>query len=205
MLKFLKKNNAYKSYQDKRNNIENWDLFSGRIGDGSSVLDIACDAGFYSLEAAKKNCFVLGVDILKESLKKAKKNAESMALTRYVTFMERHVDEPFIDSLPVFEYVLCLSVFHHFCRAYGEDTAKKMIVGLFNTCGHSLFLQIPSKIGKYTEDFSVDFKGDQSKIEEYIVGIFHDCPDVEISYLGAKEEKPPGEQYRFLFEISHKT
>jgi len=76
-----------------------------------------------------------------------------------------------------------------------------MILGLFEISNKQMFLQIPSKKGKYTEDFSVDFKGDEGLIRNYILGVFDKVENCDVKYLGKKIEKPPTEEYRYLYLI----
>jgi len=189
------------SYQDKRNSEQNWQLIKSQIGDDKSVLDVACDSGFYSLKFAEMGMFVIGFDILAKSLKKAKALAVSKNIDN-VKFFEMSLTPDNVLKLPSFDSVLCLSVFHHFFRLYGEDQAKEMLRSLFKISKKQLYIQIPSKIGKYDKTFSIDFKGDKELTEKYIRDIFSNVTDSAVTYVGKKSELPPTENYRYLFLVT---
>ena len=186
------------SYQDKRDSEQNWKLIESHLTDGKSVLDVACDAGFYSLKFAALGKFVVGFDILASSLKKAKKKALSKRINN-AHFLEMPLTPDNVTKFPIFDTVLCLSVYHHFFRLYGEDGAKEMVRNLFEITNKQLYIQIPSKIGKYGSDFSIDFKGDKDLTEKYVQDIFLGVDHCVVSYVGKKRELPPTEPYRYLF------
>ena len=87
-------------------------------------------------------------------------------------------------------------------RLHGENNAKAMVVDLFSKSAKSLFLQIPSKIGKYNNKLSIDFNGRKDLVDRYIRDIFVNVDSCEVVYLGKKVEKPPTEEYRFLYQIN---
>lgn len=186
------------SYQDKRDSEENWRMIESQIGDSRNVLDVACDAGFYSLKFAQMGLFVVGFDILVSSLKKAKEEAQIKNMSN-VHFLEMSLTPENVLTLPEFDSILCLSVYHHFFRLYGEENAKEMLRNLFRISKKQMYLQIPSKIGKYGDSFSIDFNGDKDLTEKYIRDIFAEVSDSEVFYIGKKRELPPTENYRYLF------
>ncbi len=200
MLNIFSKKQAV-SYQEKRDNDENWNFINKHLDKNSqNLLDVACDAGFYSFKAADAGIFTLGIDILDSSLKKAN---DLVAANRIegVAFMKMALSPSNIQHLPRFDVIFCLSVFHHFYRLYGEDKAINMVLSLYQNCRKQLFFQIPSKIGKYGEGFSVDFKEEIELIDSYVKGIFSEVEGCDISLIGSKREKPPNENHRHLFLI----
>ena len=191
------------SYQDKRNNHENWMMIDKHLGENNSVLDVACDTGYYALKAAEKGHFVIGFDILKDSLKKAAGRAKSRNI-KNVCFLEMALSPSNVLLLPHFDTILCLSVFQHFFRLYNEERAIQMVIDLLKISRKQLFLQIPSKIGKYGEGFSVNFNCKKELIDQYIRNIFSDIKQCEVKYIGKKREKPPTENFRYLYLIEKK-
>jgi len=195
------KNRKGRSYQEKRDNEENWMMIEQQIhNEAKNLLDIACDIGFYSFRAAQKGIFTVGFDILHHSIKKANqqvhnKNQENIA------FMNLSLNPSNVSLLPKFDVILCLSVYQHFCRIFNEENARKMVAGIFSKCEKQFFFQIPSKKNKYGPDFSSDFQNEKEKIERYIFDLFSEIGDCSVSLIGKKNEKPPTEPYRYLFLI----
>jgi tRNA (mo5U34)-methyltransferase len=102
--------------------------------EGASVLDIGCNAGFYSLALKKRGAGrVLGIDVDDRYLAQARFAAETMKLD--IEFEKRSVYE--IDSVAgQFDYVLLLGVFYHLrYPLLALDRAVKKVAGklLFQT------------------------------------------------------------------------
>jgi tRNA (mo5U34)-methyltransferase len=78
---------------------------------GASVLDIGCNAGFYSLALKQRNAGrVLGIDLEDRCLDQARFAADTLALD--VEFRKMCLYD--VDTLPgQFDYVLFMGVFYH--------------------------------------------------------------------------------------------
>jgi tRNA (mo5U34)-methyltransferase len=78
---------------------------------GATVLDIGCNAGFYSLEMKRRGAArVVGLDIDDRYLNQARFAAETLSLE--IEFDKRSVYD--VDQVPgQFDYVLFLGVFYH--------------------------------------------------------------------------------------------
>jgi len=78
---------------------------------GATVLDIGCNAGFYSAQMKKRGAArVLGIDVDDRYLKQARLAAETLQLE--IEFEKRSVYE--VDAIPgKFDFVLFLGVFYH--------------------------------------------------------------------------------------------
>src|SRR6184192_1711715 len=78
---------------------------------GASVLDIGCNAGFYSIALKKRGAGrVLGVDVDERYLNQARFAAETLGLK--IEFQKCSVYD--VDQIPgQFDYVLFLGVFYH--------------------------------------------------------------------------------------------
>ena len=189
---------AGESYQSKRSSEDNWQMIKAEMTGAKNVIDVACDAGFYALKIAETGASVFAFDILEGSISRAREKAESQNLDNAMFSVFALTPENIV-KMPRFDYGLCLSVFHHFVRQYGEPAARQMLVDLFDRTDRGLFLQIPSKIGKYTSAFSENLEGSETKTRKYLNDVFGERPDVRIRYIGKKVEKPPTEEYRYLY------
>jgi len=78
---------------------------------GMSVLDIGCNAGFYSLEMKRRGAErVLGIDVEDRYLNQARFAAQTLNLT--IEFTKRSVYA--VDEIPgQFDYVLFMGLFYH--------------------------------------------------------------------------------------------
>jgi len=78
--------------------------------EGWRVLDIGCNAGFYSFELARRGTEVLGIDINPHYLAQARWAAERFGLDN-VRFAHRQLYE--IDAAERFDLILFMGVFYH--------------------------------------------------------------------------------------------
>lgn len=79
---------------------------------GWSVLDIGCNAGFYSLELAKRGAKVTGIDLDEHYLKQARWVAEQFGLDDKITYKQMQVyDLAHVEE--EFDLVWFMGVFYH--------------------------------------------------------------------------------------------
>ena len=79
---------------------------------GWRVLDVGCNAGFYSFELAKRGASVLGIDVDERYLAQARWACDRFGLARQVTFKQMEVYE--IARLrETFDLVWFMGVFYH--------------------------------------------------------------------------------------------
>jgi tRNA (mo5U34)-methyltransferase len=79
---------------------------------GWRVLDVGCNAGFYSFELAKRGASVLGIDVDERYLAQARWACDRFKLERQVSFMQMEVYE--IARLrEKFDLVWFMGVFYH--------------------------------------------------------------------------------------------
>jgi tRNA (mo5U34)-methyltransferase len=79
---------------------------------GWKVLDIGCNAGFYSFELAKRGADVLGLDLDEHYLKQARWAARKFNLQDKVEFRNMQIYD-LINHNQKFELVLFMGVFYH--------------------------------------------------------------------------------------------
>jgi tRNA (mo5U34)-methyltransferase len=80
--------------------------------DGWRVLDIGCNAGFYSFELAKRGADVTGIDVEPLFLKQARWAAGKLGLEQRVRFREMQVYD-LAHTSERYDLVLFLGVFYH--------------------------------------------------------------------------------------------
>ncbi|MDT0651748.1 TIGR04290 family methyltransferase [Autumnicola edwardsiae] len=79
---------------------------------GWKVLDIGCNAGFYSIELAKRGAEVTGIDLDEHYLKQARWTAKQFGLEDQITFKQMQVYD-FAHSEEKFDLVWFMGVFYH--------------------------------------------------------------------------------------------
>lgn len=79
---------------------------------GWSVLDIGCNAGFYSIELARRGANVLGIDVEPLYLRQARWAAERCGLTDRLEFVEGQVYQ-LAQAQREFDLVWFTGVFYH--------------------------------------------------------------------------------------------
>ncbi len=94
-----------------------------------SVMDIGCNIGYFVFRMAERGGFCLGIDWGRNQIMVARSLAELHRVNNAV-FSEMEVDPKSITSLPKVDVVICLSIFHHWVRRYGEQKAREMLISL---------------------------------------------------------------------------
>ena len=89
-------------------------LFGGSLK-GKRVLDIGCNAGFWSLQAIENECdFVMGIDGRQMHIDQANFvfNVNEVEESRY-KFIAGNIFDINLQELGTFDIVICLAMFHH--------------------------------------------------------------------------------------------
>lgn len=92
-----------------------WEEIAGFIPEdlsGWRVLDVGCNAGFYSFELAKRGAEVLGIDVDTHYLKQAEWAAEKLGLEKKVRFKQMQVYDLARESA-TFDLIWFMGVFYH--------------------------------------------------------------------------------------------
>ena len=95
---------------------------------GKRVLDLGCNAGFYSLLAIESGCdFVMGIDGRQMHIDQANFvfKANEIKENRY-KFVVGNIFDLNLEEFGTFDIVFCLGIFHHFCKhmQFLEKTAQ---------------------------------------------------------------------------------
>jgi tRNA (mo5U34)-methyltransferase len=80
--------------------------------DGWTALDVGCNAGYYSLELARRGARVTGIDVDPHYLKQARWAAREFGLDDAVEFREMQIYE-LAHGEEMFDLVLFMGVFYH--------------------------------------------------------------------------------------------
>lgn len=124
---------------------------------GARVLDLGCSAGFFSFSIAKKAEYVLAVDADDYILKKNRATKERLGVDN-IDFLNAEITPEFLCTMPQFDVVLFLSVFHHLMASSGtyewtENTEKKRaveVLDILRTIARTLVFEV----GRPDEEFA---------------------------------------------------
>lgn len=192
-------------YQRKRANAteKRWNLIKENLSETDrSLLDIGCNLGTLTRYAAQSGLTALGVDVLDDALKRARRrNAELPGLA----FMKLAMTPAAVQRIPSFDVILCLSVHHYWVSEYGPDVAWSMIEELFRKAHRKIFFEpasIAKKYGRFPPEFS-DLN--REEIVSYHLAKLQAAagPDWQVRLLGETECLGP-EPFRMLFLATRK-
>lgn len=151
--------------------VERWRMIRNEIpSEPLSVLDIGCNTGYYSVNLAEMGHFVTALDnsffalivfYAKEALKLNNLSSCSMRL-----------DPDNVYSLPRYDCVLLLSVFHHWCLEYGQNKALSMLDAVYDRADRMLIFetgQTDSASSKYKNALPDMGKDPEKWMHEYFV------------------------------------
>lgn len=112
-----------------------------------SFLDIGCNIGFYVTSAAEQGHFAMGLDTREYAMAHGVIR-EALDL-RNATVVPMMLGPANASSLPQFDVVIMLQLFHHLCAAYGKEEACNILDTIWQKTRHKLLLEIePSRRAK---------------------------------------------------------
>jgi len=91
-----------------------WKLFEPYVPknlDGKTVLDLSCNAGFFSIKMKERGAKVLGIDGDPEAIEEAKFAAEVLDLD--IDYKLENIYDFLLKNKQKFDYVLFLGLFYH--------------------------------------------------------------------------------------------
>ena len=92
-----------------------------------SYLDVGCHTGFFLFKLVNKQTgFGLGIDHGITEIMTAMQIANSYNY-KNINFMNFEINPNNVSSLPDFDVVIFLSIFHHLVRYYGKDNAMYIL------------------------------------------------------------------------------
>ena len=120
---------------------ERWKVIRSELPETpSSVLDVGCNVGFYVIESAKLHHFVTGIDTVE--LITALTIVKNALGLRNIMPVAMKINPENVHSLPSFDVVIILQLFHHLCVAYGDDGARDILRTLWRRTRGKLILEV---------------------------------------------------------------
>jgi SAM-dependent methyltransferase len=118
---------SHKSYNElnRTDSDFRWSIIEPHLKSAEgSCLDIGCADGFFSAKAAVRGLYTIGIDNSVFRIENARKIHRNV---NKCMFMCESITPQNIGSLPKTDVVLLLTVFHHWCDAFGNESAKEMM------------------------------------------------------------------------------
>ena len=120
---------------------ERVELIESIIGqEPSSVLDIGCAEGYFSMALAKNGNFVTALEGKKQRALIGQVTARMNGINN-VAFYNCNLDTEMAKTLPVFDNVLCLAVWHHWVRLQDLDYANKLLKMIWSKTKKRMFFE----------------------------------------------------------------
>jgi SAM-dependent methyltransferase len=119
----------------------------------SSVLDLGCNTGLYSIKMAKLGHMVTAIDGLWYYKEFCFYACKVLGLNN-VAVGQMKITPENIDCLPQYDCIFFLNIFHHLCKEHGKDTALAMLDKIYKKATRLLFFeteQSDSSSGQYKE------------------------------------------------------
>ena len=161
---------------------DRWDVFSKHFPDTKgAVLDIGCNIGYFSFKSAELGHFAYGVEY--DHFNVTSCNAiKSVTNSNNCTFVKQLIDTKFVETMPSFDVVINLSVFHHWVKVYGLEQATEMMKKLAQKCSCMIF-----ETGQSNETGSqwpkiLSFMGD--KPDAWIAGFLKEVGFTSVEMIG---------------------
>lgn len=105
-------------------------------------MDIGCNNGFYVFSIAETGRWMCGVEG-DNNVFQIFLAAKRKFTPQNVTPINQHVTIENVDFLPECDFMICMAVFHHWARHYGEKNALEILKTLLNKTRKTVFLEIP--------------------------------------------------------------
>lgn len=121
---------------------------------GKTALDIGSCYGFFSIKMAELGYNVLGIDLNHRHIKISRYAVPSI-LKKQCNFLEIEITPSNIDFLPPSDYILLLSVWHHWVYNFGLSEATKMLEILWNKTRDSIYFETGE--GEVIDEFKLPF------------------------------------------------
>ena len=166
-----------------RNSFDRYDaIFKDLSEPPKALLDLGCNRGFFVLRAAKQGVISLGVDHDRFEILYARSIAEIHDVNKAL-FMYDEIDEDLISNLPQFEMVVCTSIFHHWVRIYGKESAFRMMQGVADRASKYLVFETGQNNETETRFYKyLEFMGES--YEDWVVSFLLGLGFGEVKKIG---------------------
>jgi len=179
--------------------LERWKIIEASLRNYSvqSAVDIGCNVGFFCFSLADKGISSIGIDIDERALRIARAVAKKTGMS-HVGFSNQFVTPQSVSLIPHADVMIFLSVWHHWVKRYGMDTAMKMLSEIWNACDQVMYFE--SGQNEMSPDFGLPNIGPNA--EDWIIELLsRACPNSTIYALGQCKAFGVGgnEQTNFAF------
>ncbi len=164
---------------------EKWHLIDRTLPKGASLaLDIGCNNGFFTLRLAARGIYTIGVEPDEDVLRLGQLAALESKASR-IAFSPMTVEPTNIELLPQVDVTLLLSVMHRWVRAYGRDTAERMLRTLWNKTRLGLYFETPNPYASDKEASVLSYMGTSAvECEQFIHRMLRSLGAREVTLLG---------------------
>jgi ubiquinone/menaquinone biosynthesis C-methylase UbiE len=125
----------------KRNVADRYELIKQNLS-GTNCLDIGCHSGFFTLNLAREGFWVTGVDQDKIIVEKAKL-LQSKYKIENATISNFKITKESVNTLPIYDNVIYLSIHHHMIKVYGFKEATEIFTNIYKKTKYKLFFDFP--------------------------------------------------------------
>lgn len=163
-----------------------------------SLLDIGCNEGLFTINAARLGWNAWGIDYQEKTIKYATQDAQKHELEN-AFFSVGLLNLENSRKLPKFDVIIIVATFQEVWSRYGPEAGREIFRNLLNACNQRLIFEPASINCKYgSKVFGKD--NDLASIEAWINDLTRQVPGWQASYVG-KTENTENEPYRFMFLI----
>lgn len=127
-----------------RDCFDRWELIKSEIKhDGAkNLIDLGSAEGFYVIQAAKEcGCVAIGVDADERRISLGQSQLTDERI-KNAGFVYAVIDEKFIQSMPVFDVVVFMSVMHHMMARFSFDYSLKILSKIRERTGKFLIFEM---------------------------------------------------------------
>ncbi|RLB77186.1 MAG: hypothetical protein DRH24_16655 [Deltaproteobacteria bacterium] len=181
--------------------VQRWKAMEKVMKLNGSVLDIGCDVGYFVFKSAERGALAWGVDENIYAIHTANYAKNKIKSENSQFFLQR-IDDKNINLLPEFDYIIFLSVFHHWCRVYGFIKAKEMLTRLVKKAKKGLFFEM----GQSEMASKYNIPNVEGDFEDWLKNLLEEVSERDVQSLGMFDvfvDKGRIPAKRSMFIINH--
>jgi len=155
---------------DMHRTHEKWELMMPLFENSTgSLLDLGCNEGYFSLQAAKMGWTVTGIDIDEEVIQYANRAVAKAGKQDSVTYKTTDITPEVLHSMPKFDSALMLSMFQEIYFHQGGENAKAVMGEVLDHCQRFLVFETATTNIKYSNtDIVFAQDNDQKSITQWV-------------------------------------
>ena len=154
----------------------------------SSALDIGCNVGFFSFSLAEQGIPVVGVEMDRKFFRTACYAKKRIGL-KNIGFLNLEIDNDTAVLLPKTDLILLLSVWHHWVKYHGLDSATKLLNTIWKKSNRMMFFETGEN--EMPQDFHLPEMLPNPK--EWLTNYLAEtCKESEVRHLGTFKAFAPG-------------